>query len=199
MGLVQLNADRDGTLPGPLWALLAFTALLCAWCVVPRERGIKRAIMIGLKIAGALGLIALLAIFRSSPQQTEIPFLGRVDNWVWLRTEWWGILGLIGWAYLTAAIVWLVLGRRREWLMAAVAILIWVHLAMRGNGVFARLDTKPWLGWLMPLFQWLAIRARPDRSICQYCGRHRFAGGDLGRRLPARQHPPPRQRRRDSP
>ena len=84
------------------------------------------------------------------------PFLGHVATWAWLRTEWWGILGLIGWAYLTAAIIWLVLGRRREWLMGAMAILILVHLAINRGGLFARVDGKPWLGLLIPLFHWLA-------------------------------------------
>ena len=62
----------------------------------------------------------LLAIFRSKPGPAQVPFWGRVEGWVWLRTEWWGILGLIGWAYLTTAIIWLILGRRREWLMGAL-------------------------------------------------------------------------------
>jgi predicted acyltransferase len=150
MGLVQLNSEHDESLPGPLWGLLAFTALICGWCVVPRERGTKRAILLGLKIAGYIGLIVLLAQFRSSPQKTDIPFVGHVEQWVWFRTEWWGILGLIGWAYLTAAILWLTLGRRREWLMGAASVLILLHLAMRHGGLLARLDTKPWLGWFMP-------------------------------------------------
>jgi len=153
MGLVQLNAERDGTHPGPVWGMLAFTAMIFAWSVVPRERGLKRTTLIILKIAGVIGLLALLTVYRSQPHSTEIPFLGRVENWVWFRTEWWGILGLIGWAYLIAAILWLILGRRREWLMGALAILILLHLAMQRSGLFARLDHKPWLGWLMPMFQ----------------------------------------------
>jgi heparan-alpha-glucosaminide N-acetyltransferase len=153
MGLVQLNAERDGTLPGPLWGMLAFTALVCAWCVVPRAQGPKRTILIAFKTAGILGLFVLLASFRSKPVPTEIPIVGHVENWVWLRTEWWGILGLIGWAYLTAAIIWLVLGRRREWLMGAATILILLHLAMRRGGLFARLNDKPWLGGWAPVLK----------------------------------------------
>jgi heparan-alpha-glucosaminide N-acetyltransferase len=153
MGLIQLNADRDGVRLGSQWGMLAFIALICAWCVVPREPGLKRGILITLKIAGALGLIALVAIYRSKATATDLPFLGHFDDWVWFRTEWWGILGLIGWAYLTAPIVWLVLGRRREWLMGAAAILMLLHLAMRRGGLFARLEGKPWLGWSLPIFE----------------------------------------------
>ncbi len=153
MGLVVLNAERGGDRPGPVWGMLAFVALLCAWCVVPRERGTKRAIFLALKIAGLIGLIVLLTIYRSDPQPTDILFVGHVENWAWLNTEWWGILGLIGWAYLTAAILWIVLGGRREWLMGAAAILILLHLVMQRGGLFARLDSKPWLGSTMPVFR----------------------------------------------
>ena len=85
-----------------------------------------------------------------------MPFWGRVENWVWLRTEWWGILGLIGWAYLTTAIIWLIVGHRREWLMGSLAILILIHLAMHRGGLLTRLDSKTWLGWSAPVFKMLA-------------------------------------------
>ncbi len=153
MGLVQLNSDRDVTLPAQVWEMLAFTALICAWCALPRERGTKRTIFIALKSAGVLGLIVLLAVFRSKPGPTDILLLGHVENWVWFHTGWWGILGLIGWAYLTAAIIWLAVGRRREWLVGAASILFLLHLVMRRGGLFARLDNKPWLGWLTPIFK----------------------------------------------
>ena len=39
MGLIQLNGERDRTLGGPVWELLAFTSLIFAWSVIPRERG----------------------------------------------------------------------------------------------------------------------------------------------------------------
>ena len=142
----------------------------------------------------------LLAIFRGEPGPTEMPFWGTVERWVWLRTEWWGILGLIGWAYLTTAILWLVLGRRREWLMGCLAILMLLHLAMQRGGLFTRLDNKTWLG----LGDACASRTgrecdRSARSVCQSGRRHRFARGDLDGRLPARNDSQPRQRRRDAP
>jgi predicted acyltransferase len=156
MGLVQLNGERDQSLGGPIWETLAFIGLICAWVVVPAERGWRRNVFLGLKILGVVGLMVLLAIFRDQPHSTEIPFLGRVEGWVWFRTEWWGILGLIGWAYLTVSILWLILGRRREWLMGALACLILLHLAMHRGGLFTRLGDKSWLGWSMPAFKRLA-------------------------------------------
>jgi predicted acyltransferase len=153
MGLIQLNGERDRTLGGPIWELLAFTSLIFAWCVVPRERGAKRTLLLVLKSLGFVGLIAMLALFRGKPQPVDLAFWGHVEDWVWFRTEWWGILGLIGWAYLTVSLLWLILGRRREWLMGCLGILILLHLAMQHNGLFSRLDAKTWLGWSMPVFK----------------------------------------------
>jgi heparan-alpha-glucosaminide N-acetyltransferase len=153
MGLIQLNGERDRTLGGPVWEMLAFICLILAWSVAPRERGGRRNLLLILKTVGFLGLLGLLAIFRGDPRPVDLPFWGHVEAWVWLRTEWWGILGLIGWAYLTTAILWLILGRRREWLMGALANLILLHLAMQHGGLFTRLDNKPWLGWAMPVFK----------------------------------------------
>src|SRR5205807_6531629 len=100
----------------------------------------------------------LLAIFRSEPGPAEVPFWGTVADWRWLRTGWWGILGLIGWAYLTVSLTMLVLGKRREWLMGSLAMLILLHLAMRQGGLFARLnhDHKPWLGAAQPVLELLS-------------------------------------------
>jgi heparan-alpha-glucosaminide N-acetyltransferase len=153
MGLIQLNGERDRTLGGPVWEMLAFICLIFAWSVVPRDGGARRKLLIILKIIGFVGLLVLLAIFRGKPQPVDLPFWGHVEAWVWLRTEWWGILGLIGWAYLTTAILWVVLGHRREWLMGALANLMLLHLAMQHGGLFTRLDNKHWLGWARPVFK----------------------------------------------
>ena len=94
---------------------------------------------------GAIGLVALLAIYRREPVQTEVMFLGAVDDWTWLRTSWWGILGLIGWAYLVAAVLYLLIGWRREWLVAATGLLMLMYVISNHGGFFARVDDKPWL------------------------------------------------------
>jgi heparan-alpha-glucosaminide N-acetyltransferase len=157
MGLIQLNGERDRTLGGPVWEMLAFTSLICAWSVLPREGGAKRTLLVILKTLGFVGLAVLLAVFRGKPQSVDLPLWGHVEGWVWFRTEWWGILGLLGWAYLTVALLWLILGRRREWLMGALGILILLHLAMlHEGGPFGRLESKPWLGWSTPVFKTLA-------------------------------------------
>ncbi len=167
LGLVEFNSDDDRRLGDPLWGLLAFTAAILAWCVVPRERSRKRSFLIAAKVVGILGLLALLALYRREPVATELALGRHVEGWVWLRTGWWGILGLIGWAYLTVSLLTLLLGRRREWLMGALAILMAVHLAFNHGGLFTRLENKAWLGAASPA---LAALARAIDGLGEFVG-----------------------------
>jgi heparan-alpha-glucosaminide N-acetyltransferase len=146
MGVIELNGSDDQTLGRPWWRVLAYTALIMAWCAVPRERGRKRSLVLAGKALGVAGLLVLLAAYRQEPAPTEFPFWGRVEGWAWLRAGWWGILGLIGWAYLTVGLLVLLLGWRREWLMGSLALLIALHLAFNHGGLFTRVAGKPWLG-----------------------------------------------------
>src|SRR5262249_46165033 len=146
MGVIELNRGFDQTLGHPLWGVLAYSALILAWCALPRERNWKWKLVLAGKALGIVGLVILLAIYRRAPAPAEIPFKGIVEDWVWLHTGWWGILGLIGWAYSVVGVLALLLGWRREWMMGALALLIAAHLAFNHGGLFTRLDTKPWLG-----------------------------------------------------
>lgn len=167
LGVIEMNAGSDRTLRSGLWEMLAFISIVAAWCVIPREKGVKRTVLLAVKALGLAGLAVLLAIYRRNGGSAEIPFYGTVENWVWLRTGWWGILGLIGWAYLTASLLVIGLGRRREWLMGAMGVLILLHLAVRNGGLLARLDAKPWLGATLPAWHWLA---NVVRSVGGYIG-----------------------------
>jgi predicted acyltransferase len=161
LGVIELNHDDDRTLGSSTWGMLGLTAAILAWCAVPRERGWKRNASIAVKAVGICGLAVLLAIFRREPVSTEVLFWGHVENWVWLRTGWWGILGIIGWAYLTVSLLMLLFGRRREWLMGAMALLILLHLALRHGGIFKRVDHKPWLGPMTAVLH--SVNDRIDR------------------------------------
>jgi predicted acyltransferase len=147
LGVIVYNGEDGNTLNQPLWSVLAFAAAILAWCDVPRDGRPRRTALSVARAIGIFGLVVLLALYRREPTTAVIPFLGAFDNWFWLQTGWWGILGLIGWAYLAVAILTLILGRRREWLMGAMAILLFLHIAAR-RGLFSRLDKKPWLGVL---------------------------------------------------
>lgn len=46
----------------------------------------------------------------------------------WMRFHWWGILGLIGWGYLVAALIYLMIGNRPLWLASALVLLILMNI-----------------------------------------------------------------------
>jgi predicted acyltransferase len=151
LGVISNNSTADRTLGGAWWEFLGFIAILLAWSVPPKEPGPRRTTFLALKAMGVVGLLALLAVYRRKPVDTSIFLYGPVEGWAWLRTGWWGILGLIGWAYLVAALLTLWLGRRREWLAGATGVLILLHLAMRRGGLFVHMESKTWLEPIRPL------------------------------------------------
>jgi predicted acyltransferase len=82
-------------------------------------------------VARALGVVALVALaflYRS----------GDATGAIQMRPHWWGILGLIGWAYLIAAGAFLLIGARPGRLLAVAA-------ALYGLFFLDRTDVVPWL------------------------------------------------------
>ena len=178
MGLIEVNRQNDVLLGPELWGLLAFVSIICAWCIVPRTPGRRRNVFLALKMLGIVGVVILFAMFRSQATETDVLFFGHVTEWTWIRTQWWGILGLIGWAYLVAASVYFLLaiggGRPRpEWLMAAVAMLILMFLASKQGGFFVRVADKTWLEPLLPVVASL-------ESVVEFVNRHVDLGTQLG-------------------
>lgn len=153
MGLVGVNRHGITSLSPTLWGLLCYVCIIFAWCIVPRSAGRKRSILLVLKVSGILGLIALLALYRREPVDTRVMLYGEVEGWTWMQTQWWGILGLIGWAYLVAAVVFLLVGSRREWIAVAAGLLMVSFVASQSGGFFERVENKAWLVGAMPLIQ----------------------------------------------
>jgi predicted acyltransferase len=75
-----------------VWSLLFYA---CAILVRAVYRFENNQLALALRLAGVAGLVALALVFRGGPDGTER-----------LAPQWWGILGLIGWAYLYATIAW---------------------------------------------------------------------------------------------
>jgi len=135
IGVFMVNAEGGydaAAMPIPmaLWTLLMFGCVLLIWSHYPRHlpAPVKRIF----PILGMLGLVALWAVY----QNTE----GRG-----MTTQWWGILGLIGWAYLMAATFYLLILNAatagRQAIITAVTIVALILL-------FAGVDRSNAPGWL---------------------------------------------------
>ena len=115
LGLFMVNAE-DGfnaaAMPFNIgwWSLGLY---LCTWLIW----GVYGSTAVGgrntWRAVGALGLLVLSCAYR-----------GGLDGKAWLTHQWWGILGLIGWAYLISASVWLACRGRVAVLLAAAAACI---------------------------------------------------------------------------
>jgi heparan-alpha-glucosaminide N-acetyltransferase len=94
MNSSRLNTELAG-INKNLWAILMYLSVFLIW---NQYRNLSGTVLLLLKGIGFLGLVALAVVFRS----------GTAENVGWMQTGWWGILGLIGWGYFVAAVVYLI-------------------------------------------------------------------------------------------
>jgi predicted acyltransferase len=94
MNVSRLNTDISG-ISTDLWAVFVYISVFLVW---NQYQKLNHSLTLILKVAGVAGLVILAAVFRS----------GTPENIGWMTTGWWGILGLIGWGYFVAAIVYLI-------------------------------------------------------------------------------------------
>lgn len=120
----------------PLWTLLMFISVLLIWSNYPKT--LAPAISLGAKLLGVAGLIVLWWLYQG-PNDTG------------MTTQWWGILGLIGWAYLIAGTLFLL---ARQFASASAQFITLALAAVALLGVFFALN-KTALA-TMPVLQILA-------------------------------------------
>ena len=125
-GVVLANAYRYDTqaalLPRALYFLLFYVAMILLW----RQGAGKRALATG----GVL-MLFLLANFRGT--------LNAEFSSTWLQPSWWGILGMIGWAYLLCSLLYLACRGSSTALMGVLALLIVLYM----GGTAGSLDFLP--------------------------------------------------------
>jgi heparan-alpha-glucosaminide N-acetyltransferase len=131
MGLFHVNMEHYNTaayLPLPVWELLLTLAFFLVWLDYPQTLSkAKKYALMGL---GVMILIVLAMLFKG----------GAPAHPIGLRTSWWGILGIIGWAYLFCAMIYLLV-KGNIWLLAGalaafVALNVCVHASI--------IDINPW-------------------------------------------------------
>lgn len=138
IGILMLNSGRvnpEATgMNRNLWALLMYISVFLIWNDYPK--GKHKLLFIILRAAGVAILIFLAIIFRS----------GSANDPGWMITGWWGILGLIGWGYLTASLIYVAFRDSVAWTMAAVIFFMMINI-LDQSGVLGFLDpVRPVLG-----------------------------------------------------
>jgi predicted acyltransferase len=136
IGVLMFNIHRiNPELTGMnkyLWAILVF---LCIFLIWNQYRNAKLQYKFILKGVGVLGLIALVAIYRS----------GTPDDILWLKTGWWGILGLIGWGYFVTAFTYLLIKDN-----LIIAVFVWLFFILLN--VLSQLEIMAFADSAHPVF-----------------------------------------------
>lgn len=101
-----------------LWAVLMFVSVILIWNIYPKENKKKQNLFRLLKGLGLVLLLFLVIVFRS----------GTEENIGWLTTSWWGILGLIGWAYLLSSICYLNSKNSKVFMITFIAMFIVLYI-----------------------------------------------------------------------
>jgi predicted acyltransferase len=134
IGVLMVNDEHvaaQGLVPGPLWTVLMTIAVVLVWAAPEGADADRR-----WRVWRRVGLVLLVAVI----------LLYRADGAVGLiqmRPRWWGILGLIGWAYLVASAAYLVVGDRPAVLLGGVALMYLVALADEANAIGALVAVRP--------------------------------------------------------
>ncbi len=108
LGVYMVNSEemnvKANLIPKWIWAPALYGAAVMIWNNYPkRESGNTSNIAKALKGVGWLILIALYFLYRK----------GEVGHLSGMTTSWWGILGLIGWAYLLSIVVYVGTGQNK--------------------------------------------------------------------------------------
>ncbi len=121
----ELNAPATG-ISSEWFQILMVLGFFLIWNVYPKRDGTMRLVFAGLQVAGVVLLIVMAILFRG----------GGSDNMGRMTPQWWGILGLIGWAYLTCALLYLFVFKRPIWLL--IAWLSFMGLTVAGHAGWLR-------------------------------------------------------------
>lgn len=121
MGLFTVNYSSFATIGNisrPVFGLLMLAGFALVWNIYPRPKtDLMKYFQQGLRVVGVILLIALIYIYKDS-------------NGGMFQQRWWGILGLIGWAYSFGAVIYLYNRHRPR--MLVIAYIAFIVLNMLG-------------------------------------------------------------------
>ncbi len=119
MGVFMVNLENINGELVPIgkraWQIMMAMAFILIWNDYPEKKAFKKIPEWVLQAAGVIVLAALAAIYKS----------GSIANPEWMKVHWWGILGLIGWAYFFSSLIYLWIGDRIV-LLSGIVVLFYL-------------------------------------------------------------------------
>ncbi|MCZ6693722.1 MAG: DUF5009 domain-containing protein [Bacteroidetes bacterium] len=138
LGVFMVNSEEMAAEPNLIskswWDVLLYLSAVLIWNRYPKAEGTKRHLFLGLQIVGMLTLAVLALLYPK----------GDGDILIGMATSWWGILGLIGWAYLLSAVVYLLFKDNIGALIGMLALFILTVIGLQSEA----LNLPPFLTWL---------------------------------------------------
>jgi len=98
-----------------IWQLLMALAFVMIWNIYPDNKAFKKIPQWVMEVLGVIVLIILAATFKG----------GSAEEPHWMTPHWWGILGIIGWAYFLCATIYLFIGEK---ILYIILVLIVFHI-----------------------------------------------------------------------
>jgi heparan-alpha-glucosaminide N-acetyltransferase len=139
LGIYMVNSSEMNREANPIphswWAALLYISAILIWNRYPKtDEKSKKYLFTGLRIFGISILIALFFLYRKG---TDGQLTGMTPSW-------WGILGLIGWAYLLSIILYMASNKNLTILVSLFSLLLVILLGLRSNLVVF----PSYLSWL---------------------------------------------------
>jgi predicted acyltransferase len=139
IGILMVHETPDTTAlgwSGDWWCVLMYLSTIAAFSSFkPRppapesNRNPAKTAEVCVRLVGLAALVLLAFAFRGANGQRIVTLVP-----VSVDTQWYGILGLIGWAYLVTCIVFLVFRGNRAAILACMALLMCLFAADRKGG-----------------------------------------------------------------
>jgi len=141
LGVFMVNSGEMNTgenlIPKWLWDVLLYVSAILIWNVYPKSIGWKKHLFTSLRIVGLFVLAFLWFTFRKT-----------VDGeLIGMTPSWWGILGLIGWAYFIVVILFILIGKDLYVSTLVLILLFFLSIGLH----FPGLELPGPLHWLKSL------------------------------------------------
>jgi len=154
MGVFMVNAE-DGyhqasmSMPIQLWALLSYIAFMLIWGVYQFKQPILNYVLT------STGVIMLIFL--------ALNYHGGVDGNQSMLPHWWGILGLIGWAYLISCVVYQLCQGKQALLLLSIAICTAIYILTHQTSIVAAAQNSRLLQFVL---SWDAHAAHSSIVLC---------------------------------
>ncbi|HEY0899020.1 MAG TPA: DUF5009 domain-containing protein [Sphingobacteriaceae bacterium] len=139
MGVFHVNLgnySREALLSRPVWEILITISFFLIWLDYPKDGNLKKRHL--LQSLGVVLLILMGALYLGNS----------AGGTTWMRPQWWGILGLIGWSYLLGSLIYLWSGGKFYVQIAAFLFFMGFNAASH-SGVLSFLDGVKEYVWIV--------------------------------------------------